>query len=89
MCLIKLNTGLKYDATFIVLAIYIRRIKPFIQTVIFVYVCGNFIYYNKETEAIQIDFRRYIVNCTVIQRKRKTVGGKIETDKFIDAVNLR
>lgn len=53
------------------------------------YVCGNFIYYDKEAEAIQIEIRRYIVNCTVIQRKRKTVGGKIETEKFIDAVNLR
>lgn len=30
-----------------------------------------------------------MVNCTVIQRRRKTVGGKMETDKFIGAVNLR
>lgn len=53
------------------------------------YVYGKFIYYKKETEAIQVDFRGYIVNCTVIQRKRKKVVGKIETEKFIDAVNLR
>lgn len=84
LCLIKRNTGLQYDATFI------RQMKTLVHIIMFVYVCSSCIYHKEETEAIQVDLRGYIINCsksmqycTVILIKRK---GEDDTEKLIDGI---